>query len=41
MNPKIIHELNEAFGGITGFIFGIGVGCVAMLAIITVWGWVT
>lgn len=39
MKTSTIHRLNETLGGITGFIFGVGAGCVLVLAIITVWGW--
>lgn len=39
MKISVIHEWNERLGAITGFIFGVAAGCVAMLVIITVWGW--
>ena len=39
MKTSTIHELNERIGALTGFIFGVGTGCVLVLAIITVLGW--
>lgn len=39
MKTSTIHEWNERIGAFTGFIFGVGAGCVLVLAIIAVWGW--